>query len=56
MDKWIKVSDKIPNSGELVLAYHTYDDHSIATNISSFPALNIKITGRSFVETTIHLF
>ena len=26
MDKWIKVSDKMPNSGELVLAYHTYDD------------------------------
>ena len=26
MDKWIKVSDKLPNSGELVLAYHTYDD------------------------------
>ena len=26
MDKWIKVADRMPNSGELVLAYHTYDD------------------------------
>lgn len=28
MDKWIKVSDKMPNNGEFVLAYHIYNDRN----------------------------